>query len=236
MSSYTSSVTTVSVAECMAIVNSWSLSTAHLSVLETLRSQVNAGIPLAQIVAEHGPGLTAVISAVATAPTPAMAPKVDSIAPVTSQLKSAVGVYQAVLGEVVRDTVIEALKSAPIGFDQVKVSTGAEGIAIEARRGHSVAQVYINPDLTMEREWALGPGDACVPLDAAFTEYLVARGIRTSAVRSDRHDGKRDGAYLVGPARAADPVNPTQGALRVRRRGSVKASAAASRQARAAAR
>jgi hypothetical protein len=215
MSTASTQRVTVSVADCMAIVEGWSLATPALAELEIARRQLAQGTSVKQIVRERRDSLTAAVSQVLTCPSPTISIPVptSSTAPLTHQVEAAVACYEGVARHAIQDVVVAALQSPQIGFSHIRVCSAAEGTAIEARRGHSVVQVVVHSDLTIERDWALGPGDACVPLDDELTRQLTAHGIVTTSVWMDRHGGRRDGAHLIDVARATDPAEPVRGAV-----------------------
>lgn len=212
----------VTVAECLALVEAWDLAEPMLCELEAARQQIAQGVTVDQLVADRRTALTPVVAAALAAPLPDGCSQVAiaSSAPFSRQVEAAVARYQTVARHAIQDAVVAAVQSPAIGFSEVRVCAVAEGTAIEARRGHSVVHVVVHDNLRIDRDWALGPGDACTPLDGELSAQLAARGIATTSVWTDRHSGRRDGVHLIAAARASDPAEPVRGAatnLAVRR-------------------
>lgn len=219
MSSASSSSVSITVTECLAALNAaWQVPPATLSTLESIRAQVAAGSSLPDLVAADADTLSAAMSSLSAVHAPDDAHAIDPSAPLAEQVRGALSTYQDVARAMLADAVISALRAPTIGFRNVKVCAGATATAVEARLGHSVVQVFVHPDLRIEDDWAVGPGGACEPLRAAFIEELASRGIHTTMEWTDRHDGKRDGAHLIEPARAADPQEPVRGAVKAKAR------------------
>lgn len=216
MSSASTQRVSVSVTECRALMTAWSVPPAALSVVEQVRQQLAQGASATDLTAHSPTVVTSAIDAVLAAPAPhvgSLKPSLAPTPPLQDRLDAAITRYTAVARDTIQSAIVDALCSPQIGFTAVSVCAAEQGTAIEARRGDSVVQVVIHPDLRIDRDWALGPGDACVPLDAELTAQLSAQGITTTTVWSDTHGGRRDGAHLIADARAADPAAPARGAV-----------------------
>ena len=183
----------VTVAECLALVEAWDLAEPMLCELEAARQQIAQGVTVDQLVADRRTALTPVVAAALAAPLPDGCSQVAiaSSAPFSRQVEAAVARYQTVARHAIQDAVVAAVQSPAIGFSEVRVCAVAEGTAIEARRGHSVVHVVVHDNLRIDRDWALGPGDACTPLDGELSAQLAALGIATTSVWTGRHSGRR---------------------------------------------
>jgi hypothetical protein len=114
------------------------------------------------------------------------------------------------------DDALAASRSSDLGFSHVAWTIEPDIAAIRAttRDGHGVLDIRVDRKTgQLDREWQVGPTDACTVLDQKLVQELEQAGWILDTTEVDQHDGRRDGARLIKPADEAAPGQPTVGAV-----------------------